>query len=254
MKLADDITKLSSDKLNKLEEKFNKKMKDIGFDQGWSFLYTGPETYNPEQKFMFVGLNPGGEHISPAHKNYSYGCYIANSPNSNAYLDEDWGIGKGEASLQKQMQSFFKALCAELQIDDWEEYMKNSLSMNFIPFRSSSWASLQKKKEVLEFTDEIWKEIIHYIEPRAILTMDNITRDKIFHMLIKSSWKHLDLESECEKINWGSNKYYLDVFMKDSKKLLIAKFPHLSSRKIFSREACAMPRLRVIKKIAEALQ
>lgn len=239
--------------LKTIEDEISAKYKELAFTQGFSFLYTDIETYNPQQDFMFIGLNPGGKYIVKGEK--GYGCHIACAEGENAYLDEDW-IGKdgreGQAALQIQLKEFFKSLCQKMGITDWEKHMRGSLCLNFIPFRSSNWNTLDKKKDVRQFSHHLWTNILRYIHPRAILCIDNYTRASLHEILINDGWK-CD-RSINNKIGWGNDYYYLDYFSKGSSKLLIAKFPHLSSRKIFSRENCAEPRNLVITEIAGAIQ
>ncbi len=241
----DDIKKRIDDQYNKL-----------GFDLKYSFLYTGKSTFTPAQKFMFVGLNPGGN--GPA-ESYSYN--ISGEDNKNSYLDENWLDGpdkEGQPPLQIQLQCFFEALCKHLDVEDWKHYMRNTLCLNYIPFRSKNWDTLGKKKAALEFANELWSSILEYIQPHAILVIDNNVRDNLIITLTASGWTHDIKAHKSGSINWGNNRYYLDYFYKETptgaRRMLIAKLPHLSSRKIFSRGKCEEPREIVVKEIADAIK
>lgn len=242
--------------LEEIEKRIAAQYKILGFDKAYSFLYTGRSTFTPAQKFMFVGLNPGGG-------DGDYQCLIAGPEGTNSYLDEDW-IEKpgqqnaGKHALQVQLKIFFETLCKELEIKEWEKYMRDTLCLNYIPFRSKNWQALGKRDKVIEFANELWADILRYIQPQALLVIDNNIRENLTGILEASGWTH-DVESSCsENINWGNNKYYLDYFNKETgagtEKMLIAKLPHLSSRKIFSRKECQGPREKVVKEIAKALR
>lgn len=243
-------------KLDQLKDKIDAQYAiwDSKCKLGWSFLYTGPETYSPEQKFIFVGLNPGGGKKDEKHKNGGYECGISCEENSSAYLDQKWGYEEGEAPFQIQMQKFFKELCHELSEADCEGFMRNTMCANYIPFRSKNWKQLEQKPEILKFAAEMWAEILDYIQPSAILTIDNQTYNAFKKILNDSAWQRLEDESDYGKIGWGNNNFYYDTYEMQGRRIVLAKFPHLSSRKIFSREHCEQPRSLVIKKIANAIQ
>ena len=244
--------------LEEIEKRIAAQYRILGFDKAYSFLYTGRSTFTPAQKFMFVGLNPGGGEGQ-------YECLIAGPEGKNAYLDEDWIEKPGQKNdgnhpLQVQLKKFFEALCKELEIEikDCEKYMRDTLCLNYIPFRSKNWQALGKRDKVIAFANELWAEILCYIQPQAILVIDNNIRENLIGILKASGWTYDTVNSCAENINWGNNKYYLDYFYKETgagtEKMLIAKLPHLSSRKIFSREKCQGPREKVVKEIAKAIK
>lgn len=242
--------------LEEIEKRIAAQYEKLEFDKAYSFLYTGRSTFTSAQKFMFVGLNPGG-----GEGNYER--LITGPEGKNSYLDEDW-IEKpgqdntGNHALQVQLKMFFETLCKELGIEDWKKYMRGTLCLNYIPFRSKNWLALGKRDKVIEFANELWTEILCYIQPQAILVIDNNIRENLTGILKASGWTHDTKSSRCENINWGKNKYYLDYFYKETgagtENLLIAKLPHLSSRKIFSRKQCQVPRENVVKEIANAIK
>lgn len=225
---------------------------DLGHNQypdlKWSFLYTPKSTFSPLQDFMFVGLNPGGGLGEDAYEE-SLSC-----EGGNAYLVDQWSVFEaGKSPLQVQIQTFFKELvsCREQPSMDWKTFMDQSLALNFCPFRSPSWRDLGNKKNTLNFCRSLWTDILGYIQPKSILTIDRVSHRNLISIMNIQNFH--EIYSETQTIGWSNVTYSLGVYSNGARKITLARFPHLSTYKIFSRTECQGTRTGVISKLAESL-
>lgn len=208
--------------LKNIENDINNK--SSGYSSSWSFLYTGPETFRPNQKLIFVGLNPGGG------AGYDYHPQLSGAENTNAYLDAtDW-IGNGTKSpLQIQVTSLFEDIAVKLG-QKHEDLMRQSMAANYIPFRSQDWEKIEGKKEdALKFSQEMWHKIIDYTNPSIIVVMSELAHQGFLNIFKKPEVTLLDT-------NWGRIKYSVTEFDWEKKKRLLVRLPHLSRYRIFGRE------------------
>lgn len=215
----------------------------------WRFLYTPKSTFHPKQKLMFVGLNPGGHSLPLGYKeNPSF-------EEGNAYLLDQWReYEAGEYPLQKQIQMLFKSLSLSSGSDpeDWKSFMNQTLSLNFCPFRSPNWKSLKNKSETLSFCKNLWVDILEYICPKAIVTMDKETFGFVEKILENMQFKKEFFEEAL--IGWGKTTYTVCSFSREENNIILVRFPHLSRYKIFSSDQCIRPRTKVIERISQTLQ
>ena len=170
-----------------------------------------------------MGLNPGGSNFEDPMPSVEEG---------NAYWVERWGKNGAYNSLQRQVQKLFHGTSVKSQIGNWRTLLDNSLDSNFIPFRSSSYQNLQREKEVMEFSEELWKNILPNIHPHMIFCIGNGP---------KSSYRFLGELFGTRKLEeldakWGSSKVTLSQMSKDGNLIPVVAFPHLSRFQIFARD------------------
>lgn len=130
----------------------------MGCDLGWRFLYSPKATLGPETDIAFFGINPGGNAFEPP---------VASVEQGNAYRTESWP-GNG-ASLQREVKKLFQLLAVELgRSGDWEAIMDATLTSNFCPFRSPSWAALAKRDDAVRFSVALWGQLWGSLRPRVV--------------------------------------------------------------------------------------
>lgn len=116
---------------------------------------------------MFVGLNPGGEE-SGEYPPEEPSCEDGNDDLLGDWDPEKWE--KGKAPLQMQVQELFKKIANSMCDNiDYQVMMNASLAANYVPFRSSKWASLDNKQHTLGFARELWSDILGFVQPRVII-------------------------------------------------------------------------------------
>lgn len=146
----------------------------LGHTLGWRFLYSPARTFNPKTRIVFIGLNPGGRRFGPAEPSVEEG---------NAYRVQPWGHGERLNSLQKQVCAFYSMLLKAVPGGDVAKLMDTTLSANFIPFRSASWARLRRRSESVQFARRLWTDILAFVRPDILVTMGSEVRHQIDSLL-----------------------------------------------------------------------
>jgi len=124
---------------------------------GWRFIYGPKRTLENSNGFILFGLNPGGKFFSKEHS----------SEKGNAYLIEDW-----QSNLQKQIKEFFEIFCKRKKLNQ-KFFLNNTLTSNFIFFRSPDFDSLPHKEDCVNFSRTLWQKIFKLHMPRVILCIGN---------------------------------------------------------------------------------
>ena len=109
----------------------------------------------------------------------------------SAYEEEKWDqYPPGNSPLQIQIRTLFERLQVE---------SSDVLAGHLVPFRSPSWRDLKNRKEVIEFSKEIWKEVLDRARPESVVALGAVTRDAVTEILevhstepIPLSWKGRD--------------------------------------------------------------
>jgi hypothetical protein len=241
----------------KPEEKFKEIVRKIDENYSllqhtsqWSFLYTPQKTFYPGQKLAFIGLNPGGDDSVSYSPN-------ASCEDGNEYLIGEWTTDKtgGQNPLQQQIQSLYKEIISQ-NPNHWDNHtdmMNETLAFNYVPYRSKSWKLLNNKTETTLFARKLLEEILTYIQPTVIITMDKATHDAVTHVYI-GLYPNAERHQESSTIGWGKVQYRLDHYSTNDKTKTVIRLPHLSRYKIYSREACAPARKSIAKAIAETIR
>lgn len=179
---------------------------------GWRLLYS-PRRVLAGARVAFIGLNPGGRSIDPAHGEFS-------SEAGSAYLKsiENWGAS---SPLQDQAIALFKRLNVAPE---------DILAGNLVPFRSPSEDTLPGALEAISFGRNIWAEILQKVRPTVVVSMGGTTNREICRLL-----KVRNVESHA--IGWGS---YVASRGEFSDGTWIG-LPHLSRFAIMKRTASQAP-------------
>lgn len=153
-----------------------------GYGLGWRFLY-GPWENLYKADVGFWGINPGGGIFEEPSMSVE---------NGTAYTTEIWkGRKAGEQTLQKRVVKLFDRLGVPIE---------NALLGNVIPFRSREEGNLKSKKCVQEFSQDLWKQILHYKCPPFVVVM-GVSAEKLMQNILQAT--HLQ-NFEC---NCGSTRF-----------------------------------------------
>lgn len=116
-----------------------KEYRRLGYRLGWRFI-TCPQSNADHAKLLLVSLNPAGRSVHGPSWSQEEG---------SAYRVESWnGSPPGSSGLQLQVQRLF----AFLDLADEEVF-----SAHYVPFRSPSWADLDRKEDAERFARKLWR-------------------------------------------------------------------------------------------------
>lgn len=123
----------------------------LGMKLGWRFLMC-PEARLKDAKVAIITLNPGGTRRVDTEWSQERG---------NAYYIESWGgQAPGQDKLQVQVQALVKAIGQD----------KDSvLAGCFIPFRSPTFADLQRSAEAIQFARRLWGSVLEQSPARLFV-------------------------------------------------------------------------------------
>jgi hypothetical protein len=220
-----------------LVERIEDAYERLGHRLGWRFLYTPESTLSRETRLALVAANPGGKVYRPP---------MPSSEEGNAYRLERWGKGGTLKPLQVQVRRLFEELGRRLDVGSPERLMDETLTGNFCPFRSPSWADLHNKRPSIRFSEDLWHSILERVEPRAVICLGGDAARQIKGGLERHQWTPVGRPEQCS-VGWGAVTYEVSRYESARGQTLIARLPHLSTFQIFSREKCrpAIERLTV---------
>jgi hypothetical protein len=186
---------------------------------------------------MFLGLNPGGEDRDGAPDSL---CQAIEK--GNAYYTELWRKLEGKHPLQIQVQELFKSLMKSplWKVGSFEQLLDETLTSNFCPFRSRSWAKMARKEEAIRFSTELWAEVLPEIKPRVIICMGRVAYSQLGKVL-----ENVSARSGSETslpTGWGQMKFAIQQYTSPGWNPILVRIPHLSQYKIMSRPQC-LPRV-----------
>lgn len=181
-----------------------------GNSQGWRFLYS-PATVLQNADVAVIGLNPGGSEQVVGHGEF------AMADGLSAYRDEEWKASykAGQEPLQRQILKLFERL--GLQPEE-------ALAGNLVPWRSSSWHTLNKRSEALAFGFKVWREIFRSVQPTTVVAIGNETSRQVAALLGVSELTKVP-------VGWGNVS---GSFGSNGKQRLIC-LPHLSRFQIITK-------------------
>jgi hypothetical protein len=206
----------------------------LGHTRGWRFL-TGPRaSFATSTRVAFVSLNPGGDSEPAEHPRAS--CEAGSS-----YWTESWvGHAPGQAPLQIQVQRLFDGLRRHLGVSGetraWVE--AHVVTTHFIPFRSARLVDLPYRAESIAFANELWRDILAVWSPRIILTIDREAFSSIGTLLLQGSAAR-ELDRASFDTGWGNYRSEAVRILRSDRPVTLARLPHLSTFKLFSRPECA---------------
>jgi hypothetical protein len=209
--------------------------KQLGHTIGWRFL-TGPRaTLSPNTTIGFVTLNPGGNSERADHPR-------ASSEAGSAYLIETWpGSSRGAAPLQVQVQALSSSMARHLGYQGSLSTFMNQrvLSSHLIPFRSPRLADLPRRSESTAFAVSLWTDILTHWRPRILLTIDTEAFKNLNAILLQQPGAR---QTDSQRFDTGWGTYQAEavrlITPGSSGALTLARLPHLSTFRLFSRAAC----------------
>lgn len=219
------------------------------YKSSWSFLYTPVKTLHSRQQLMFLGLNPGGP------KNADYSTQFS-SESGNAYIVGDWSDGKGLNPLQEQVCELYCRIAKSMQpAIPYETVMDNSLAANYVPFRSSSWATQDDKSGTLAFSDKLWKDVLEVAWPKVIICISLVAHQRLTNVLTCEKGCHRIALIERQPVGWGEKVTY-DVHKFCSagrSELHLVRVPHLSRYRVITQPRCQRAVDEIVGQVAAVL-
>ncbi len=204
---------------------------DLGHELGWRFLTSPTATLSAETEIALITLNPGGDRDRPDHARES-------SEAGSAYLVEQWkGSPPGEANLQMQIRKLFGLIASTRKLAiNGDQLLSESLTAQFIPFRSPSLDTLHRKKESFAFAARLWSSLFEHLSPKLVVTIDTGTFKGLLPVLA-ARWG-APSSREVFPTGWGIATAELVQWDTSDGGRAVMRLPHLSSFKLFSRAAC----------------
>jgi hypothetical protein len=216
----------------------------LGHGLGWRFLYTPARTLAPGAPLLVVGLNPGGDE-DPGRPQLSV-------ETGNAYRVEPWGANGQLNPLQLQVCALYERLAEYLPDCDRDTLMDISLSANFCPFRSPSWAALPSKRESVAFSQDLWSRVLDTTIPPALICLTDLPARYIAGSLQKVNWRVA--EEQIIKVGWGSVTCSIRTLTRMGDETVLVRLPHLSRFRIIGRAESEAAVERVVKGIARSVR
>jgi hypothetical protein len=126
---------------------------------GCRFLYSPRSTFTDNNKLLIAGMNPGREADMDDRAYPRQDC--------NAYLWEEWTRPNG---YQKRVCDFVRRLALAVGESDWQQFFNNTVTSNFLPFRSESDAALGRARQrAKEFAHNLWLQLIPQLGIRTVV-------------------------------------------------------------------------------------
>jgi hypothetical protein len=216
----------------------------LGHELGWRFLYTPARTLAPGAPLLFAGLNPGG-HADLGHPQLSV-------ETGNAYRVETWGDNGQLNPLQLQVCALYDRLAEHLPVWDRDSLMDASLSANFCPFRSPSWAALPRKRESVAFSQSLWSRVLNTTLPPALICLTELPAQYIAGALQKLKWSVA--EEQVIKVGWGSVTCSIRTLRRMGDETVLVRLPHLSRYRIIGRPESEAAVEHVVRALARAIR
>lgn len=176
---------------------------------GWR-LFTSPAKNIETATIGLITINPGGKDAEESRWEV---------PNGSAYENEQWrhGTQPGNAPLQEQIKAMFKIVGAT---------PAESLTGYLVPFRSQSWAKLDRRVESLAFGKQIWADILAHAKLTTILAFGKDAGNIVAEVV--GARDRTEYQS-----GWGNQT--IDLYKFAAGRKLIA-LPHLSRFRLFNRK------------------
>ena len=187
----------------------------LGYRLGWTFMMTPAERLE-KASVCVVGLNPGGSEP---------GAEIWSCEQGNAYhTEKNWGApgNQGYVPLQLQVQEMVRLL--DLGPDDY-------LAAQFIPFRSRSYASLERATEAVEFGKKLWTEVLAVSPARLFLCLGNEVTQHLVRLTRAQARPGPSLCTGWRATTIGCYQ----TSSNEAAMRTIVRLPHLSRYRIFGR-------------------
>jgi hypothetical protein len=126
---------------------------------GCRFLYSPRSTFTTNNGLLIAGMNRGREADMDDRAYPRKDC--------NAYLWEEWTRSGG---YQDRVRNFVERLARALGQSDWQEFFNNTVTSNFLPFRSESYPALGSAlRPAKAFAHELWLQLIPQLGVRTLV-------------------------------------------------------------------------------------
>ena len=207
---------VSAESLSRFTDAIREAYNRLGYTRGWGFCTRRPPLWSAQAGSYLVGINPGGDHSGEAESVES----------GNAYLVEQWS--PDGTRLQRQVRAFFRLLAEQFLGDAsrGDRLLNQTLTTNFCPFRSPTWRQLPRQSEAVAFS-----ELLHDLStiwPRVILSMGALLY-RYLQGALASRAREVGGEHQLPT-GWGSQKFAYRAYERDGRRLVLARFPHLSDK------------------------
>ena len=210
---------------------------------GWRFLYSPARTLSPQTRLAFIGLNPGGGTYHPP---------IVSVETGNAYRVERWSTSSQRNPLQMQIGLLYDEIADRLSGPPADQLMDDTLALNFCPFRSASWDRLASPEESIEFSTQMWVDVLEVASPTAIICLGDLATRHIARVLERRG-DHPTGAATNRPAGWGSVTYGLQRFSGPHDDTLVVRLPHLSRFGIFGRAASSKATADITTAVANAI-
>ncbi len=195
----------------------------LGLQLGWRFLYGPPSSLLCPNGVMLVGINPGE----------TFSVRASVEP-GNAYLVEHWS--RDGTNLQAQVLQLFEVFARYIgRGRSGRELLDETLTTNFCPFRSPTWAQLSRKREAVNFSRQFWANLVPRINARLIISMGRLPFRQFQRVLTTFASGPAVRELPT---GWGKLTFCLQTYSHGTRKIVLARIPHLSRYRLMSRPAC----------------
>lgn len=223
--------------LDECVERIDVAYRELGHSLGWRFLMGPRRTLSARTRVALVTSNPGGKKDYPEYPR-------ASVEQGNAYWVELWlgRVQAGDAPLQRQVQRLFDMVVEVIEAGaSAQSYVEHHvLCAYFVPFRSPRFAKLLAKRKSINFGRALWSDILTAWTPTTILTIDPDAFGNLYNIL--SSAGSLQQHREFPT-GWGDIRAEAVRIQRSGcgMTVTLARLPHLSTFKLFSRANCRLP-------------
>lgn len=205
--------------------RISKAYADLGYRLGWRFIYGPASTLTCPNGIMLMGTNPGGDQ-------YSVDPTVEAG---NAYLVERWS--SDGTNLQAQVFRFFEVIARSSlgRGTTAREQLNTSLTTNFCPFRSPTWALLPDRPKAVAFSRQLWSDLLGEITPKLLICMGAPPFPYLESVLRGLGTLRSDVELST---GWGKLRFRVQSYMLGSGGTVLARVPHFSQYRLMSRPNC----------------
>jgi hypothetical protein len=207
----------------------------LGYELGWRFLSVSRAVLDGRVRIAFVTLNPGGKQIPVDHP-------TASCEDGASYLVERWrGNPPGQAPLQIQVQKLFQGLANQTGFQaNSEGLMERSLIGHYIPFRSPRFEDLPHQEEAIAVGRRVWGRLLRHARPRLVICLGRKVQSEL-RILLHHELNGIQRNIQSLPSGWGDMEIDIDTYESSGEVMRLLYLPHLSTFKLFSRDACGDP-------------
>lgn len=140
---------------------------------GWRFLYSPKSTFKDNNGLLIAGMNPGKE-VDMDDRAYP-------KKDCNAFLWEVWTKNR---DYQSRVCNFVERLAVARGESDWRGFFNNTVTSNFLPFRSEGDKDLRSaRRPAKKFAHELWLQLIPQLGIRTVVCFGASAREGFIRVL-----------------------------------------------------------------------